>query len=176
MRTVQRMVLWGSMAAGLALAVAGCGGDDGGPTGGGAGGGGSHSGSGSGSGSTPNTIKITCSADINAASYDYVVSGDELALTDMLGHTSSLKRKGAAAGSHAIDGTWVIPTQVDSNVFGLVLDASMTIDETSVKVTSVCSAQGKSVTASVSSPVTLRDDSVTISATAHDEEYLYVQQ
>jgi hypothetical protein len=160
------MVLWGSMAAGLALAAAGCGGD-GGSTGGGAGSGGNGN---------QQSIKITCSADINAATYDYSVDGDKLSLTDPLGRTVTLARRGVAAGSHAADGTWVLPTQADNNAFGLVLDASMTIDETSVKVTSVCSAGGKSVTASVSSPVTLNDDSVTFSATAHDEEYLYVQQ
>jgi hypothetical protein len=164
MRAIRRMVLWGTVAAGLGLA--GCGGDGGG-----------------GSGNSPQpppsqqqspvTESFTCKASVGPVRFDWAVTADEeLQLTDESGQTLLARRKSRGAGTRPIYGTWFQPTSTNaSGPVTLSVTASLTFDETSVQVESDCQGGKTMISARVSSQASYTDRTVQFLESKTDTEY-----
>jgi hypothetical protein len=153
------MVLWGTVAAGLALA--GCGGEDGG---------------GEGNIQQPppkQTAQFTCKASVAPGLFDWAVSAaDELQLTDGSGQSVLAQRKSGGAGARPIYGTWVLPTSTNaSGPLTLSVTASLSFDETSVQIESDCQGGTTKIEARVSSEASYTDTTVQFLEAQTDTEY-----
>jgi hypothetical protein len=159
MRIVRRMILWGTVAAGLGLA--GCSNDDG-------------------KGNTtpppktqPQPVEFTCSARLAPVTFEWIVDGqDRLVLTDPAHNSLSGTRKSTlGAGARPVYGTWALPTAVNTDgPIKLTATPVLTIDANSISVESDCTGGSTSLTARVSSPAVVTDTTVQVLSSANDVE------
>jgi hypothetical protein len=112
--------------------------------------------------------RLSCTASVSPATFEYVLdtAGETLTIDVGQADASSLNRVGAASGT--IYGAWAPPDSVQS---GVTLHSEIQFDSDEISATITCSGVGQTATAMASSPATITGSSVTILQADSDVEY-----
>ena len=123
----------------------------------------------------PQTQTFTCRAALQPSSFDYLVNGSNVTLTELTsGQPATFTQVSSSHGARSVYGVWNIPVTLDAaaKAAGLSLTATMEIAADHVTVSSLCSHGGKSTVAAATSSATVTDTEISILESKEDVKTL----